>query len=82
MKKLYAISNQSSSKQIARIPIGNAPETTGVDRDTNTMYIANHIDNTVSVIRFNCDITLQQQQSSIFQLSRKLKQIQQTTRNT
>jgi len=47
---LYEITNQSSSKQIAHIPIGNAPETIGVDTDTNTMYVANYIDNTVSVI--------------------------------
>jgi YVTN family beta-propeller protein len=47
---LYEIANQSASKQIAHIPIGNAPETVGVDRDTNTIYVANYIDNTVSVI--------------------------------
>ena len=49
-KTLYEITNQSSSKQIAHIPIGNAPETIGVNTDTNTIYVANYLDNTVSVI--------------------------------
>src|SRR6476620_7076988 len=49
-KTLYEITNQSSSKQIAHIPVGNAPETIGVNPHTNMMYVANYIDNTVSVI--------------------------------
>src|SRR6476659_10907623 len=49
-KTLYEIANQSSSKQIAHIPVGNAPETIGVNSYTNTMYVANYLDNTVSVI--------------------------------
>src|SRR6476661_1159837 len=49
-KTLYEITNQSSSKQIAHIPIGNAPETIGVNPHTNMMYVANYLDNTVSVI--------------------------------
>ncbi|MGA9941631.1 MAG: YncE family protein [Nitrososphaeraceae archaeon] len=49
-KTLYEITNQSSSKQIAHIPVGNAPETIGVNPHTNMMYVANYLDNTVSVI--------------------------------
>ena len=49
-KTLYEITNQSSSKQIAHIPVGNAPETIGVNSHTNMMYVANYLDNTVSVI--------------------------------
>jgi len=49
-KTLYEITNQSSSKQIAHIPVGNAPETIGVNSYTNTMYVANNWDNSVSVI--------------------------------
>ena len=49
-KTLYEITNQSSSKQIAHIPVGNAPETIGVNSHTNMIYVANYLDNTVSVI--------------------------------
>ena len=48
-KTLYEITNQSS-KQIAHILVGNAPETMGINIHTNTIYVANYLDNTVSVI--------------------------------
>jgi YVTN family beta-propeller protein len=48
-KTLYEITNQSS-KQIAHIPVGNAPETMGINIHTNTIYVANYLDNTLSVI--------------------------------
>ncbi|MGA8914440.1 MAG: hypothetical protein WB474_00460, partial [Nitrososphaeraceae archaeon] len=49
-KTLYEITNQSSSKQIAHIPVGNAPETIGVNSHTNMMYVANNDSDSVSVI--------------------------------
>ena len=49
-KTLYEIANHTSSHEIPSIPVGKGPSAIGVNLNTNTIYVANKEDNTVSVI--------------------------------
>jgi YVTN family beta-propeller protein len=49
-KTLYEITKNTSPKQNPHITVGKSPSAIGVNLDTNTIYVANCDDNTVSVI--------------------------------
>ena len=47
---LYEIANHNSSNEISAIPVGKNPSAIGVNGHTNTIYVVNFGNNTVSVI--------------------------------
>jgi YVTN family beta-propeller protein len=49
-KTLYEIANQTPSNETSAIPVGKDPYAIGVNWLTNTVYVGNRGDNTVSVI--------------------------------
>ena len=46
----FLYENPPNSKQVVRIPTGNAPTAIAIDNVTHIVYVANALSNTVSVI--------------------------------
>ena len=49
-KTLYEIKNHTFSNKTSSIPVGKSPIAIGVNQETNTIYVVNLLDDTVSVI--------------------------------